>query len=76
VDSNTAAVQGLVSLEHYIRLELDTQNFDRIRIVPNYELPPSLEKIEILRVVVRENVTEVVCSPLPASPPCIFTHSL
>lgn len=32
-----------------------------IRIVPNYELPPSLDQIEILRVVVRENVTEVVC---------------
>jgi len=27
-------------------------------IVPNYELPPSLEKIEILRVVVKENMTE------------------
>lgn len=37
-----------------------------IRIVPNYELPPSLEKIEILRVVVRENVTEVVsCYYIP-----------
>jgi len=33
--------------------------------VPNYELPPSLEKIEILRVVVRENVTEQVSPPLP-----------
>jgi len=30
------------------------------RIVPNYELPPELEKIETLRVVVRENVTIVV----------------
>jgi hypothetical protein len=30
------------------------------RIVPNYELPPVLEKVEILRVVVRENMTEVV----------------
>ncbi|KAF8201477.1 glutamate decarboxylase [Pholiota molesta] len=29
-------------------------------IVPNYELPPSLEKTEILRVVVRENLTEVI----------------
>ena len=27
-------------------------------IVPNYELPPNLEKVQILRVVVRENVTE------------------
>ena len=30
------------------------------RIVPNYELPQALEKVEILRVVIRENVTEVV----------------
>lgn len=30
------------------------------RIVPNYELPPALEKVEILRVVIRENITEVV----------------
>jgi hypothetical protein len=30
------------------------------RIVPNYELPPALEKVEILRVVVRENISEVV----------------
>lgn len=30
------------------------------RIVPNYELPPNLEKVEILRVVIRENITEVV----------------
>ncbi|KAE9406443.1 glutamate decarboxylase [Gymnopus androsaceus JB14] len=29
-------------------------------IVPNYELAPALEQIEILRVVVRENMTEVV----------------
>jgi len=48
-------------------LELGTQTFDHIRIVPNYELPPSLERVEILRIVVRENVTEVVCSPLSAS---------
>ncbi|KAH9483727.1 Glutamate decarboxylase [Psilocybe cubensis] len=33
-------------------------------IVPNYELPPSLEQIEILRVVVRENVTEVLIDKL------------
>ena len=31
-----------------------------IRIVPNYELPPALEQVEILRVVVRENMTETV----------------
>ena len=30
------------------------------RIVPNYELPPALEKVEILRVVIRENITEAV----------------
>ena len=30
------------------------------RIVPNYELPPALEKVEILRVVIRENLTEAV----------------
>jgi glutamate decarboxylase len=35
-------------------------------IVPNYELPPNLEKIEILRVVVRENVTEVLLDQLIA----------
>lgn len=29
-------------------------------MVPNYELPPDLEKVEILRVVIREHVTEVV----------------
>jgi hypothetical protein len=30
------------------------------RIVPNYELAPNLEHIDILRVVVRESMTEVV----------------
>ena len=29
-------------------------------IVPNYELAPDLEKVEILRVVVRENMSEAV----------------
>jgi len=33
-------------------------------IVPNYELPPALEKIEILRVVIRENITEVLIDQL------------
>lgn len=33
------------------------------RIVPNYELAPNLEHIEILRVVVRENMTEMVSGP-------------
>lgn len=30
------------------------------RIVPNYELAPDLQQIEILRVVVRESMSEVV----------------
>lgn len=29
-------------------------------IVPNYELPPELETVEILRVVVRDHMTETV----------------
>jgi len=33
-------------------------------IVPNYELAPALEQIEILRVVVRENMTEVLVDQL------------
>lgn len=33
-------------------------------IVPNYELAPDLEKVEILRVVVRENMSEAVCSAI------------
>ncbi|KAJ6546453.1 glutamate decarboxylase [Mycena vulgaris] len=33
-------------------------------IVPNYELAPGLEKIEILRVVVRENMSEVLIERL------------
>jgi len=33
-------------------------------IVPNYELPPALEKVEILRVVIRENITEVLIDQL------------
>lgn len=42
-------------------------------IVPNYGAPPNLEKIEILRVVVRENCTE----PVSLSPmqPEDNTHS-
>lgn len=32
-----------------------------LRIVPNYELAPALQDVEILRVVVKENFTEVVC---------------
>ena len=34
--------------------------FQSARIVPNYELAPNLENIDILRVVVRENLTEAV----------------
>ena len=30
------------------------------RIVPNYELAPDLQDVQILRVVVKENFTEVV----------------
>ncbi|THH14323.1 hypothetical protein EW146_g5991 [Bondarzewia mesenterica] len=36
------------------------------RIVPNYELPPDLENVEILRVVVRENLSEVLIDRLVA----------
>lgn len=32
-----------------------------VRIVPNYELAPDLENVEILRIVVRENMSETVC---------------
>lgn len=36
-------------------------------IVPNYELPPNLESVQILRVVVRETCTEAasLCSCMP-----------
>ncbi|CAK5279539.1 unnamed protein product, partial [Mycena citricolor] len=33
-------------------------------IVPNYELPPSMQDVEILRVVVRENLSEVLIESL------------
>jgi glutamate decarboxylase len=35
-------------------------------IVPNYELPPNLESIQILRVVVRESMTEALVDRLVA----------
>jgi glutamate decarboxylase len=35
-------------------------------IVPNYELAPSLEQVQILRVVIRENMTEVLIDRLMA----------
>lgn len=47
-------------------------------IVPNYELAPGLENIQILRVVVRENLSAVLIDRLVAdivsvlSPYCIF----
>lgn len=40
--------------QHSLQVRLRSKGW----IVPNYELPPSLEKIEILRVVVRDNMTE------------------
>ncbi|KAG5645812.1 hypothetical protein DXG03_005153 [Asterophora parasitica] len=35
-------------------------------IVPNYELPPALQQVEILRVVIRESMTEVLVDQLVA----------
>lgn len=35
-------------------------------IVPNYELAPNLENVEILRVVIRENMTAVMVDRLVA----------
>jgi hypothetical protein len=43
------------------------------RIVPNYELAPALEKVEILRVVVRENMSAVVCFVLASARTGKFT---
>ena len=48
----------------YVRLESTRRALlidSYIRIVPNYELAPNLESIDILRVVVRENLSEAVC---------------
>ena len=52
-------------------------------IVPNYELAPDLSEIEILRVVVRETVSEVLIErlvadivSLPATAPVSLTHLL
>jgi hypothetical protein len=47
--------------QKWIQILLRTKGW----IVPNYELAPDLEKIEILRVVIRENVTESVSILLP-----------
>ena len=45
-------------------------------IVPNYELAPDLQDIEILRVVVRENLTAVMVDRLVADIVCLPTYSL
>lgn len=37
-----------------------------LRIVPNYELAPGLDQVEILRVVVRETMTEALVDRLVA----------
>lgn len=42
--------------QKWIQILLRTKGW----IVPNYELAPDLEKVEILRVVIRENATEAV----------------
>jgi glutamate decarboxylase len=47
--------------QKWIQILLRTKGW----IVPNYELAPDLEKVEILRVVIRENVTESVSSLFP-----------
>jgi hypothetical protein len=39
--------------------------------VPNYELAPDLQQVDILRVVVRENMTEVVCAFVLALSPSL-----
>ena len=36
------------------------------RIVPNYDLPPTLSQVDILRVVVKENFTEALLDRLVA----------
>lgn len=41
-------------------------NVSSYRIVPNYELSPDLENVEILRVVVRENMSEALIDRLVA----------
>jgi glutamate decarboxylase len=46
-----------------ILLPLQRAHLKYPRIVPNYELPPEVEKTEILRVVVREHMTVTVCLP-------------
>lgn len=43
--------------QRWIQILLRTKGW----IVPNYELPPNLETVQILRVVVRETCTEAAC---------------
>ncbi|EEB91124.1 hypothetical protein MPER_10570 [Moniliophthora perniciosa FA553] len=63
VDSDALACQRMASSAgHYSSKSSDDHN----RIVPNYELAPDLESIEILRVVVRENMSEVLIDRLVA----------
>lgn len=47
------------------------------RIVPNYDLAPDLNQVDILRVVVKENFTEALLDRLVADIVCIsapFNH--
>ncbi|KAF5387057.1 hypothetical protein D9615_001798 [Tricholomella constricta] len=48
--------------QHWIQTLLRAKGW----IVPNYELPPDLQQVEILRVVVRESMTEVLIDQLVA----------
>lgn len=48
--------------QHWIQTLLRAKGW----IVPNYELAPDLQQVEILRVVVRENMTEVLIDQLVA----------
>ena len=57
MDSNAPQGKGMVNCYCYTEM---TVSFHIHRIVPNYELAPNLEHVDILRVVVRESMTEVV----------------
>ncbi len=59
MDPDFVEGKGLVS-RHFLTFWRILSDLLIIRIVPNYELPPALEQVEILRVVVRENMTETV----------------
>jgi hypothetical protein len=58
MDPNTSEIEGMVSSFSISALLFFSLLF---RIVPNYELAPDLEHVQILRVVVRENLSDVVC---------------